>query len=280
MITSKNLKILEEAMNFIHNMIEDLNMELNLNKCELLSENEEDTITDRKTGIKLKAIKTAKYLGQTINNQGETVNIIDTYNYSSITETIKKVVNHISMRSKIKLFNIYIKSKFAHLIPMIALTGNLELTWKNIRSTIFRDLLERKTIPRETCTILGLSFYSIIIKPILKLLNKEHIKADEDMINFYIEAMKNIFKTWLKVEPNNTEKIKQYIDELLTNNTLKSIDEFEEEIYNQAAIRLYRNKTIPEKVKNLSKANIPKINRINFQSPSTSNRRSNQTKNN
>ena len=267
MITSKNLKILEEAMNFIHDMIEDLNMELNLNKCELLSENEEDTITGRKTGIKLKAIKTAKYLGQTINNQGETVNIIDTYNYSSITETIKKVVNHISMRSKIKLFNVYIKSKFAHLIPMIALTGNLELTWKNIRSTIFRDLLERKTIPRETCTLLGLSFYSIIIKPILKLLNKEHIKADEDMINFYIEAMKNIFKTWLKVEPNNTEKIKQYINELLTNNTLKSINEFEEEIYNQAAIRLYRNKTVPEKAKNLSKANMPRLLELTSNAP-------------
>ena len=171
------------------------------------------------------------------------------------------------MRSKIKLFNVYIKSKFAHLIPMIALTGNLELTWKNIRSTIFRELLERKTIPRETCTILGLSFYSIIIKPILKLLNKEHIKADNDMINFYIEAMKNIFKTWLKVEPNNTEKIKQYIDELLTNNTLKSIDEFEEEIYNQAAIRLHRNKTIPEKVKNLSKANMPRLLELTSNAP-------------
>ena len=44
MIASKNLKVLEEAMNFIHDMIEELNMELNLNKCELLSENEEDTI--------------------------------------------------------------------------------------------------------------------------------------------------------------------------------------------------------------------------------------------
>ena len=158
-------------MNFIHDMIEELNLELNLNKCELLSENEKDTITDKKTGIKLKAIKTAKYLGQTINNQGETLNIIDTYNYSSITKTIKKVVNHISLKSKIQLFNVYIKSKFAHLIPMIALTGNLELTWKKIRSTIFKDLLERKTIPGETCTLLGLSFYSIIIKSILKLLN-------------------------------------------------------------------------------------------------------------
>ena len=71
--------------------------------------------------------------------------------------------------------------------------------------------------------------------------------------------MKNIFKIWLKVEPNNTEKIKQYIDELLTNNNLKSINEFEEEIYNQAAIRLYRNKNLPAKAKNLSKANMPRL---------------------
>jgi len=65
-------------------------MELKLNKCELLSENKEDARTDQKTGIKLRAIKTAKYLDQTINNREETVNIIDTYNYSSITEIIKK----------------------------------------------------------------------------------------------------------------------------------------------------------------------------------------------
>ncbi len=69
--------------------------------------------------------------------------------------------------------------------------------------------------------------------------------------------MKNIFKTWFKVEPNKIDRIKQYIDELLSNNKLKSINKFEEEIYNQAAIHLYRNKTIPEKAKNLSKTNMP-----------------------
>ena len=36
------------AMNFIHDMIEELNMELNLNKCELLYENEDDTIINKK----------------------------------------------------------------------------------------------------------------------------------------------------------------------------------------------------------------------------------------
>ena len=100
---------------------------------------------------------------------------------------IKKVTNHITMRAKIKLFNIYIKSKFTHLIPMIALTGNLEQTWKNIRSSVSKDLLERKTLPRETRTLLGLSFYSIIIKPILKLLNKEQIKQNNDISNFTVK---------------------------------------------------------------------------------------------
>ena len=71
--------------------------------------------------------------------------------------------------------------------------------------------------------------------------------------------MKSIFKTWIKIEPNNTTKIKEYIDELLTNNNLKTTDEFEEEIYNQAAIRLYRNKVVPSKAKNLLKANIPRL---------------------
>jgi len=79
--------------------------------------------------------------------------------------------------------------------------------------------------------------------------------------------MKNIFKTWLKVEPNNTERIKQYIEELLSNNKPKSINEFEEEIYNQAAIRLYRNKTIPEKAKNLSKANMPRLLELSSNAP-------------
>ena len=79
--------------------------------------------------------------------------------------------------------------------------------------------------------------------------------------------MKSIFKTWIKVEPNNTTKIKEYIDELLTNNNLKTIDEFEEEIYNQVVIRLYRKKMVPNKAKNLSKANMPRLLELTSNAP-------------
>ena len=54
------------------------------------------------------------------------------------------------IKSQKKLFTSYIKSKFTHLISMIALTGNLEQTRKNIRKSIFNDLLERKTLSRKT----------------------------------------------------------------------------------------------------------------------------------
>ena len=79
--------------------------------------------------------------------------------------------------------------------------------------------------------------------------------------------MKTIFQTWLKVEPNKKEKIKHYDDELLINNTLKLIKIFKEEIYNQASIRLYRNKTIPKKGKNFLKAIIPRLLELTSSTP-------------
>ena len=77
---------------------------------------------------------------------------------------------------------------------MIALTGNLEQTWKNIRKSIFNDLLERKTLSRETGSILGISYFSIIIKPILKLLTTPQISNDEMMSLFFKESLKKIFR--------------------------------------------------------------------------------------
>ena len=214
-ISSKDKSTLEQALNFIHQEIIKLDMELNLNKCEFLSDNNQDNIKDQITGITLNAQQTAKYLCQTIDANGKTINIINTYQFGSISKIIINTSNQITQRAKIKLFSTYIKAKFAHLIPMIALTGNLEITWKNIRSTIFNDILDRKTLPRETGTLLGISFYSIIIKPILKILDKEHIKKDMDKYNFFKDAPKSTFKTWISVEPNNTPNIKIYIDDLL-----------------------------------------------------------------
>ena len=44
------------------------------------------------------------------------------------------------------------------------MSGELEKTWTNIRKTIFRDVIDFSTFPKESGVILGLSFYNIIIK--------------------------------------------------------------------------------------------------------------------
>ena len=71
--------------------------------------------------------------------------------------------------AKIKIFQIYVKSKINHIIPMITLTGGINALWKTIRKFIFNYLLEFNTMPRESASAFKLGFYEIIIKPIKKL---------------------------------------------------------------------------------------------------------------
>ena len=63
-------------------------------------------------------------------------------------------------------------------------------------------------MPRESGSLIGISFYSIVIKPLLKLYKKEYELNDEEMIEFMKESIKQAFKTWIKYEPNNTLQIK------------------------------------------------------------------------
>ena len=55
---------------------------------------------------------------------------------------------------------------------MISITGNLEATWKNIRKAIFTKVIDFSTMPREAASLIGLSYYSTIIKPLLKIHKK------------------------------------------------------------------------------------------------------------
>ena len=114
-------------------------------------------------------------------------------------------------------------------------------------------------MPRESGSLIGISFYSIIIKPLLKLYKREQEINDEEMVEFMKEATKQAFKTWIKYEPNNTLKIKEFINDLLTSNTLHTLEEFEKHIYDEAATRLFRDKILPEKIKNLAKMKLPML---------------------
>ena len=65
------------------------------------------------------------------------------------------------------------KDKINHIIPLISINGNLETIWKEIRKTIFNNVLFKDTLPKESGTLLGISYYNIIMKPLLKLITKQ-----------------------------------------------------------------------------------------------------------
>lgn len=79
------------------------------------------------------------------------------------------------------------------------------------------DILNFNTLPRESGTLLGLSFYNIVVKPMIKMTKKSIEDSmgntNERITKFYKEAVKQTFKVWLKVELNNTQNIFKLIDE-------------------------------------------------------------------
>ena len=81
---------------------------------------------------------------------------------------------------------------------MISITGNLEATWKNIRKAIFTKVIDFSTMPREAASLIGLSYYSIIIKPLLKIHKKYQETNNKDMEQFMEEACKKDFTIWTK----------------------------------------------------------------------------------
>ena len=63
-----------------------------------------------------------------IDNEGNTMNIINMFDYTTIAKLVTTAAPYISRRAKISLFKTYITSKFSHLLPMISITGNLATT--------------------------------------------------------------------------------------------------------------------------------------------------------
>ena len=102
------------------------------------------------------------------------------------------------------------KAKINHIIPLIAINGNLETIWKEIRKTIFNNVLFRDTFPKESGTILGISYFSIIVRPLLQIITKQkQNNINDGYTDFLYETSKKAFIIWNKVEENNTDEIKK-----------------------------------------------------------------------
>ncbi len=94
---------LHNAYNIISGSIKKNNMEINVNKCELLTNNPNYSIIDEDTNQPIKTCTHAKHLGQTINNLAETNDIILRRNYNSIAQLIHTSDTFITLKSRIKL---------------------------------------------------------------------------------------------------------------------------------------------------------------------------------
>ena len=239
-LQSNNIDILQKGYDITKYLYSNLKLQINSNKCELISDREGDYIIDKEQNVKIESKIVAKYLGQFINEKGIPTTGLNKVSFGRLINIIKKT-GELTRIAKIRLFHIYLKSKINHLIPLISLTGGIKELWKTIRSIVFTNLLEYSTMPRETASSFRLGYYDIIIRPVLKLIkrNKEFTQNIEED-SMLKEAAKELFKYWLIAEPNQTEKVKEAI-----NKNIKDIDDNHESldkiIDTECFSRLYKN---------------------------------------
>ena len=143
-----------------------------------MSDNKSDSITDGNTGIGITVNDIVKYLGQQVNSNGISEQIMEKKIFGKI-KMIHNNNNFLTTLSKIHIFKTYMSTKVNNLLPLISLNWHLSDSWKCIRRIIFRNILKAQTSPLETTVTLGLE-YNLIIRRLLKLIEKYHIFTNND----------------------------------------------------------------------------------------------------
>ena len=81
--------------------------------------------------------------------------------------------------------------------------------------TIFNYILRKDTMPGEEAELYKCSFYDIIIKPKMNMINK----VTETSQKIYMtSALKKALAYWKDAEPNLDKTINKIIDEMLNEN--------------------------------------------------------------
>ena len=262
-IQSNNLQKLQNSYDQAKTEFKKIGLEINPEKCELITDNESETIIDSNNNeeiIEIKGVKSAKYLGQIINEHGVPTKNITEVNFGHIKSILIKQ-GDLTKTSKIRIFQVYMRSKINHLLPLIILTGGIETTWKTIRKFIFDNIIEYKTLPRESASVFGLGYYELIIRPIKKLIerNYEYTKnEDEDkMLN---DSLKDAFKFWLIAEPKHNDNINELIVNNIEGTKKSNLKELDEALKDEKIERIFRNHNIKKEiVNNLKKVKSPSI---------------------
>ena len=123
------------------------------------------------------------------------------------------------IKTHIKIFKTWMKSKINHLLPIIALTKGIFESWKNIRKVIFTPILNRLTLPLEAASLMGLSFFETFVKPLLKIKDK-YVENKQDELTKHVKtAINKTLIEWKNAEPNLDNTILIYIEQSLNGQT-------------------------------------------------------------
>ena len=242
-LQSNNIHVLQNGYNKTKELYKKLNLIINEDKSELITDIENEKIIDPDTGFEIIAKNKAKYLGQIINSFGIPTDNISRVQFGELIQLIKKI--KLTKIAKIRLFHTYMKSKINHLIPLIAITGGISDLWKNMRQIIFRDLLEYSTLPRECASSFGLGYYDVIIRPVLKIIERNFNYTNNNDENEMLKtALVELLKKWLIVEPNQTDKVKNIIARNIEGNLKYNYKDFDTLISTECFTRLYKDHNI------------------------------------
>ena len=182
-----------------------------------------------------------KYLGQLINNNGLTENVIEIKIFGQLIGILNSY-NGFTKTTKIRIFKTYLISKVNHLLPLISLSGNLEISWKTIRKIIFRNILNKQTTPLETMIALGIGYYNIIIRPLIKLIGRyNNLSKNEDETKYLKEAANNAISYWLQTEKKHTDPETLSLQKIILGELWLNEKEMDQLLYNNLNNRLMRN---------------------------------------
>lgn len=172
-----------------------------------------------------------KYLGQQINHNGISEQLIE----DKIFDKIKQILfnnNYLTRFSRIRIFKCYMFSKINHLLLLISLKGHLSDCWKCIRRIIFRSILKAQTSPLETALRLGIGYYNLIIRPLIKLIEKyQTFNNNMETYKFLQSATIKAFAYWKNLEQKLPEEVEIKLNRIINNNEWTLIKEIDALIY-------------------------------------------------
>ena len=133
-------------------------------------------------------------------------------------------------------------SKINHLLPLISLNGHLEQSWKCIRKIIYRDILKAQTTPLESAITLGIGYYNLIIRPTMKMIEREHnFLKNEDHLESLKSTAKKAIIHWKNLETKLPDDVEKQINQMIDGQNWYSVKDVDHLLYNNIGVRLCIN---------------------------------------